>query len=141
MDYEPSNWYWIVADTNPETQAFSSASASFASVGDAAHQAWLASGGSPTRIATFSDLKDVLRRAGIPPYASVTMLQGRLALLQAGLLDQTNAAVAASTPDVQLMWEYAEKLDRENPALLKLAHALNLTDTALDHLFVIAASL
>jgi hypothetical protein len=71
----------------------------------------------------------------------ITLLQGRLALRQAGLIDQANTAVQASTPDVQDMWEYSATLDRQNPTLIKLAQQLNLSDPEIDQLFIAAASL
>ena len=83
-------------------------------------------------------------RARIP--ASITMRQARLALLNAGLLDDVDAALAA-IPDsalrraAQIEWEYAATVDRSSPWVSNLASALNLSESQLDHLFVEAAKL
>lgn len=77
---------------------------------------------------------------------SVTMRQGRLALLGAGLLDQVGAALAA-IPDeaqrraAQIEWEYAQTIDRQSVWVANLSGALGLTDEQLDALFIAAAAL
>lgn len=38
----PTNWYWVVADTNPTTQVFQSSSGTFVSNTTAAYNTWLA---------------------------------------------------------------------------------------------------
>ncbi len=72
---------------------------------------------------------------------SVSMRQARLALLGAGLLDDVEAAVASSTKDVQIEWEFSSELRRDWPTLVLLAGALGLTDAQLDALFAQAATL
>jgi hypothetical protein len=72
---------------------------------------------------------------------SVTMRQARLALLQSGLLDQVNAAIAASGGAAQIEWEYASEVVRGSPLVQSLAAGLGLTNTQLDDLFTLAASL
>lgn len=74
-------------------------------------------------------------RAGM----KVSRLQARVALLQAGLLPQVEAAVAAADPIIQMAWAEAIELRRYSPAILGLASALGLTDTQLDDLFRAAA--
>lgn len=69
----------------------------------------------------------------------VSRLQARVALLQAGLLPQVEAAVAAADPIIQMAWAEAIELRRYSPAILGLASALGLTDTQLDDLFRAAA--
>ncbi len=77
---------------------------------------------------------------------SVTMRQGRLALLGAGLLDQVDAALAA-IPDAthrraaQIEWEYAQTIDRDSAWVSNLSEALDLTAEQLDQLFIQAAAL
>ncbi len=77
---------------------------------------------------------------------SVTMRQGRLALLGAGLLDDVDAALAA-IPDetmrraAQIEWEYAQTIDRHSAWVDGLADALGLTGDQLDNLFVAAGQL
>lgn len=76
----------------------------------------------------------------------VTMRQARLALLQAGLLSQVEAAIAAIedaglSQAVQIEWEYAAEVNREHPWVQSLATALGLTEKQLDDLFNLAATL
>ena len=75
----------------------------------------------------------------------VAMRQARLALLQAGLLDDVAAAIA-SLPSPQkeaatIEWEYSQTVERNHPFVLTLGAALNLTSAQLDELFVQAATL
>jgi hypothetical protein len=87
---------------------------------------------------------EMLARHPVPQM--VTMRQGRLALLGAGLLDQVDAALAA-IPDAtqrraaQIEWEYAQTIDRPSAWVANLSAALSLTDEQLDALFVAAAAL
>jgi hypothetical protein len=71
----------------------------------------------------------------------VSMRQARLALYGAGLLDQVNALVASSTPDVRIEFEYATELRRDWPTLVALAAGLGLTDAQIDDLFIAASQL
>lgn len=74
------------------------------------------------------------------PVTVVTPLQARRALAAAGLLPAVNAAVAASTLDAQMAWEFATSIHRTDATILALAKTLNLTDTQLDSLFESAAT-
>ena len=76
----------------------------------------------------------------------VSMRQARLALLQAGLLSQVEAAIAAiedagQRQAVQIEWEYAADINRAHPWVQGLADALGLNETQLDDLFVAASRL
>ena len=76
----------------------------------------------------------------------VTMRQARLALLQAGLLSQIEAAIAAiedagQRQAIQTEWEYAAEVDMTHPWVQSLASALGLTEVQLDDLFTLAATL
>jgi hypothetical protein len=98
-------------------------------------QSWLAAGNTPLP-------------ADPPPpvvITSVTMRQARLALLQAGLLAQVDAAIA-SMPGVdgeaaRIEWEYATEVRRDSPLVDGLAAALSLTPEQLDNLFETGAAL
>lgn len=73
------------------------------------------------------------------------MAQARLALLQAGLLDQVQAAIEAM-PGVdgqaaRIAWEYRSTVRRDSPLVLALAAQLDLSEQQLDDLFAAAASL
>ena len=71
----------------------------------------------------------------------VTIRQAKLALLQVGLLDDVDAAVAQADRSTQIEWEYATEVKRVWPTLLNLQTALGLTDSQIDDLFVLAISL
>lgn len=76
----------------------------------------------------------------------VTMRQARRALLDAGLLDQVDAAIAAIADATErkqaaIDWEYATQVERLRPWVQTLGVALGLTDDELDALFVQAATL
>ena len=77
---------------------------------------------------------------------SVTMRQARLALLQAGLLDQVDAAIASLPDEMQrkaaeIEWEYANTVNRDSAFVQQLAAGLGMTPEQMDELFVVAAGL
>lgn len=77
---------------------------------------------------------------------SITMRQGRLALLRLNLLDAVNVALN-SIPDEKerkaalIEWEYAQTIDRNSPWVIGLSQALGLSDSDLDDLFMSASSI
>jgi hypothetical protein len=73
--------------------------------------------------------------------APVTPRQARLALLQAGLLDSVQAAVAAAGGATKITWDYATLFERRDPMILAIGQALGLTSTQIDDLFATAISL
>jgi hypothetical protein len=83
----------------------------------------------------------VVTAAGQPVPNQVTMRQARLALLQANLLDQTNAAVQSAGAAAQITWEYASSIERNDPLLLQLQSVLGLTSDQMDQLFITASTL
>lgn len=72
---------------------------------------------------------------------SVTPVQGRIALLNAGLLDSATAAVEAAGGATAIWWEYAAEWERNNSILVTMGTALGLTSTQIDQLFVAAAQI
>jgi hypothetical protein len=70
--------------------------------------------------------------------AEVPQWQARRALLDAGLLDAVEAAVAAATRDVQIVWEYAPNIVRNSPFIAAMGPALGLSDAQIDALFIAA---
>ena len=81
-----------------------------------------------------------------PVPQSVTMRQARLALLQSGMLDDVDAAIAAIPDPVQrkaaeIEWEYAQTVDRNSPFVQQLSAGLGLTDEQKDQLFRTASQL
>lgn len=88
----------------------------------------------------------------------VSMRQARLALFQKGLLDSvetaiqniqdttytdpvTNEEVTIPAKEVQITWEYATEVDRNNKLVIKLQELLGWTDDQMDELFALAATL
>lgn len=67
-DYNPLDWYWIVSDD--ETRVYSSASGNYVNADDATYQAWTADGTVPTRIASETELGEVLAEYQIRPNAT-----------------------------------------------------------------------
>lgn len=97
---------------------------------------------SPTHIG--QRLRDYVEAGGvIEPYAAppppvpttVTPRQARIALLQAGLLDAVEAAIAASDRQTQLTWEYAVEFRRDDALINGIGTQLNLTSEQIDALF------
>ena len=91
----------------------------------------------PAIIATWAD--DAARR--YYDENTVTPRQVRLALLAEGLLDAVDAYVASQPRAVQLEWEYASEIRRDNALLSTAATALGMTSEQLQALFTQAATL
>lgn len=92
----------------------------------ALYNAWLAAGNEPEPAEPIVPV--------IP--AMVTMRQARLALLQAGVLDDVAAAVANLGQAAQIEWEFAQTVERSHP----LVQTLGMTEQQLDELFTLAVS-
>jgi hypothetical protein len=73
----------------------------------------------------------------------VTKFQAKAALLNAGLLDDVEAAVAAADALTKLAWADAQEFRRRSPLIADLAAALDppLTSEQLDALFVAASTI
>ena len=76
----------------------------------------------------------------------VTPRQAKVALLQAGLLDDVEAAITALEDPAmrrlaEIEWEYAHEIRRDWPLLVQLAGVIGLSDEQVDELFVVAAGL
>lgn len=71
---------------------------------------------------------------------SITPLQAKLQLLEIGLLDEVEAMVTADKK-VQLYWEYASTIERDNEILLSMANSLGLTSGQVDDMFIEASKL
>lgn len=93
MNYFPLAHYWIVAAST--TQVFASATGTLVATTDATYVAWLAAGNLPTRIASWSDLNDVLAQqapsawllaaATLQGSGGLTLAQGATLALALGL--------------------------------------------------------
>lgn len=66
---------------------------------------------------------------------SCSPFQGRMALIDANLLAQAEAAVNAGDDKTKTAWEYALVWNRTSPMIESLAQALGLSDTQVDDLF------
>ena len=91
--------------------------------------------------ADWETMRDDEMRARNPVPQQVTMRQARLALLNAGLLDDVEVVIAAAGREAQLEWEYAAAVDRNNPAVAIVQQQKALTDAQIDDLFREAAKL
>lgn len=77
----------------------------------------------------------------LPIPQTVSPRQARLALLAAGLLDDVEATITAAPRSVQIDWEFANEIRRDNPVIASMAATLNLTEAQIDDLFVAAAAI
>lgn len=65
-------------------------------------------------------------------------LQMRRALRASGLLDVVNQYLETADEEVVEAWEYATKIDRDDPFILAVQQLLNKTDEEVDNLFKLA---
>ena len=76
---------------------------------------------------------------------SVTMRQARLALLQAGKLQQVNDAISVMQgvqgEAARIEWDYSNEVKRTQPLTIALAQAIGMTESEMDALFVEASKL
>lgn len=80
-------------------------------------------------------MRDDEMRARNPVPQQVTMRQARLALLNAGLLDDVEAVIANAGREAKLEWDYAAVVERINPAVAIVQQQQGLTDEQIDDLF------
>ena len=71
----------------------------------------------------------------------VSKFQAKAALMQADLLDATQAAIADADALTKLAWADAQEFRRNSPMIATLAAALDLTDEQVDDLFRSAAEI
>ena len=121
---------------NPDTQRIELTSTPVQRVGQPWLREWLV-------VALTAAEMTAIAKAKVP--ASVTMRQGRLALLAAGKLAQVDAAIA-SLPEPQksaalIEWNFSNELQRGNAFVATLGAALGLSDAQVDQLFITAAQL
>lgn len=77
--------------------------------------------------------------------SKVTMRQARLALLQAGLLDETEAFIASLEGEdgraARIEWEYGSEVFRNKPFVIEMGANLGLDEKQLDALFITASQI
>jgi hypothetical protein len=92
---------------------------------------------------TYPDRIEAVKKSLVPQ--QVTMTQARLALFEAGLLSQVQPIIDAlpepTKTTTQIQWDYGTVVNREDSLVVNLSAQLNLNETALDDLFVLAATL
>jgi hypothetical protein len=71
----------------------------------------------------------------------ITSFQAKAALAQMNLLNDVEAYIADADTLTQLRWQEASSFRRDNPTLITVATALNLTETQVDTLFEIGADI
>lgn len=135
--FDPLNWFWIVG--GDESRAWSSAASAYV-------QQWPPD--SLTRIASEDELSDVLAAYGLKgPVAivpkSVTLYQGRAALINFGLFDAVKATVGGLGEGslAYQAFEYANHWYRDSAFIAQLAGSLGLDEQQIDALFIAAAEL
>lgn len=79
--------------------------------------------------------------APVPAPASVSPRQIRQALTRAGLRALVEAAVAAGDQDTKDWYEFSTAFDRANPQVTGMGVALSVSESQLDDLWILAASL
>jgi hypothetical protein len=109
-------------------------------------QGWIVS-----EVAAIGDLWDGVdfAKPPAPPApvpASVTRRQAREALLNVGLLDDVEMAIAASEDETErrraeIYWMDSATFERNNAMLAQIAGSIGLSDTDIDELFIAAAAL
>ncbi len=77
------------------------------------------------------------------PYVpkSLTPVQARIALNNAGLRTQVDNAVSSADQNTKDYWEFATSIDRNNPILISMATSLGITSEQVDQLFIEGAKI
>lgn len=130
LDFPEQGIYWVhpteQPEHDPETQAVIEGQPE--QVEGQWHQTW-----------------EVVPREPEPVPQAVAMRQARLALLQVGKLAAVDAAIdSLPEPDrtaAQIEWEYSQEVHRDKSFVQMLAPALGLSESDLDNLFRVAATL
>ena len=90
----------------------------------------------------FDNLDDAMRALQNLSTQVVSRRQAKQALLRADLLDDVDAAIAASANRAwQIDWAEAQEFRRDWPALVAMQPALGLSDAQIDDLFRLAVTL
>ena len=81
-----------------------------------------------------------IRNISVP--FSITPAQGRMMLLQMGLLAAVKLAVENSTDEaLTIFWEYALRWDRDNIHIATMASVLEMTEEQTDNFFINASKI
>lgn len=72
---------------------------------------------------------------------SVKMRQARLVLNSSGYLESVEANISLLSKADQIEWEFAETVLRDSPLVQKISTLLNISETQVDDLFILAGTL
>lgn len=72
---------------------------------------------------------------------SISMRQARLALLNVGLLEDIENAMVSMPRAVQIEWEYASVIERNNPLISQIASSFGLSEEQLNDLFILGSKI
>lgn len=110
---------------------------------DGSQDAFIAPGLTPITSAEADALRAAAVITTVPTI--ITMRQARLALLQGGYLASVEALMAAMPGDsgaaARIHWEFADTVERTHYLVTAMASELPLTETEIDDLFILGASL
>lgn len=90
---------------------------------------------------TMEEIEAVAVPESVPVPEAITAVQGRLALLQAGLLDAVESSISGTSREVQIFWEFATEWHRSHAVLNSLGQSLGLSGSQVDDLFRLAKGL
>lgn len=123
-----------VVMTHPGIIFYSGYAEQFIEVPDSAQNGWLWDGVDATDPVIENPPAKVVPQ-------QVSMRQARLALLDAGLLDDVEAVIGAAGRAAQIEWEYAATVDRNHPVITIVQQQQSMTDSQIDALFTSAVEL
>jgi len=83
--------------------------------------------------------EDELRDRNVP--VKISQLQGKLLLVQMGLIDQIEEMINQSGRSEKIYWESATEWERTSPILNRLAPTIGMSQAALDQFFINASKL
>jgi hypothetical protein len=73
--------------------------------------------------------------------AAVTPRQARLMMLEAGILDDVEAAIDGLSDAARIEWDYALEIRRDSPLVAALTPILGFSEEMIDAMFMQAATL
>lgn len=79
--------------------------------------------------------------AAIPIVPTMTLRQARLALLDAGVLDQAEDIIKTLSRPDQIEWDYGDGIRGDSPIITALKEQLPMTDEQVGQLFLAGQSL
>ena len=73
-------------------------------------------------------------------FGTISQVQCRLVLLEAGLLDELERIIHNSK-ESEIIWKYASYIERDNVLITTMGEALNLSEEQIDDLFIRASKI